>query len=445
MKRICGWLLIGMMICHGAWAADWPHWRGPNFDGSTQATGLPTDFSRDKHVKWVIDMPGPAGATPIILGDRVFLSTVDEAAGKLLAICIDRKTGKVLWQDEAGSGHRSYGEGDAIRLDNYSNYASPSPVTDGKVVVFFYGNGDLVGYDLAGKRLWGRNIQKDYGDFAFQWTFGASPTLYEGKLYLPVLQRDQPAAGGRGHEGAESFILALDPTTGKEIWKHIRPTEAIVESRESYGSPIPYEFGGRKQIMIAGGDVLTGHDPENGEELWRWGTYNPDHREQWWRLVPSPVAGEGVALVCAPKKAPIYAVKIPQSPNEKAELAWTSEGERAVASDVPTPAFSDGAFFVLNDQKPVSLSRVDPETGKAAWTTQMPGRHLYRGSPTVADGKVFCMNYRGDVVIVDARSGEKLAEIPMGHEDDQYTPSTIAIAHNQLFIRTQAKLYCVGK
>jgi outer membrane protein assembly factor BamB len=403
-------------------------------------------------VKWALDLPGPAGATPIVLGDRVFISTVDVDKQQLVAMCLDRKTGKILWQHNAGSGHRSYGEGSPIALEGdrpgrgpYSNYASPSPVTDGKVVIFFYGNGDLVGYSLEGKRLWARNVQKDHGDFAFQWTFGAGPTLYEGRLYLPVLQRDQPAHRSRGRQGAESFLLAYDPATGRELWRHVRPSNAQMESLEAYTSAIPYEFGGRKQLLIAGGDYLTSHDPQTGQELWRWGTWNPDHREQWWRLVPSPVAGDGVVIACAPKRAPIYAVSVPESENDKARLLWDSSGNASVASDVPTPAFAGGSFFVLNDQKPVGLSRVEAKTGKVLWSTELPARYLYRASPTIADGKVFCMNYRGDVVIADVKTGQLLAEIAMGQEDDQYTPSTIAVAHNQLFIRTQSRLYCIGK
>lgn len=450
MKTIAA-LAVVLFFCTSAFAGDWPHWRGPEFNGSAKSMSLPAEFGKDKHVQWALDLPGAAGATPIILGDRIFVSTVDEKNQKLLAICVDRKSGKVLWERDAGSGHRSYGEGSAISLEGdspmggpYSNYASPSPVTDGKVVVFFYGNGDLIGFDLEGKKLWSRNIQKEHGDFAFQWTFGAGPTLYEGKLYLPVLQRNEPANRTRGRDGAESFLLAYDPSTGEELWKHIRPSNAIMESLESYGTPIPCEHGGRKQLLIAGGDYITGHDPQTGRELWRWGTWNPDHREQWWRLVPSPVAGDGVALVAAPKKAPVYAVSVPQSPNEKAELLWTSEGNRGVASDVPTPAFADGSFFILNDQKPVTLSRVEPKSGKVLWSVPMPDRYLYRASPTVADGKVFCMNYHGDVVVVDAEKGKILHEIAMGEEDDSYTPATIAVAHGQLFIRTQSKLYCIG-
>lgn len=436
-------ILITLALTTAAQGADWPNWRGPNYNGSAEASGLPDDFAKDKHVKWAVDLPGPAAATPIVLGDKLFLSSTDLKSQKLLAMCVDRKTGKVLWQQEAGSGYQPGGAGTPIQLQDNSNYASPSPVTDGQRVVFFYGNGDLIAYGLDGKRLWGRNLQRDHGDFSYQWTYSASPTLYAGKLYVQILQRDEPVHDV-GKEGNESFLLALDPATGETIWKHIRPSDANKESLESFATPIPYEHDGRKELLIAGGDYLTGHDPETGRELWRWGTWNPEHREEWWRLVPSPVVGEGVALVCAPKRAPVYAVQVPVSPNDQPKLLWTSESNKAIASDVPTPAFAHGSFYILNDQRPVGLSRVDPKTGKAIWTTEMPGKFLYRSSPTVADGKVYCMNYHGDVTVVDAQSGKLLHTAAMGEEDDDYTPSTIVAADSDLFIRTQTKLYRIS-
>src|SRR5205814_3025068 len=117
--------------------------------------------------------------------------------------------------------------------------------------------GDLAGLDFSGKTLWARNMQKDYGDFCFNWTFGSSPQLYDGRLYFQLLQRDH-TVGGRGKEGSDSYLLALDPATGKEMWKVVRPSPARMESREAYSTPIPYEYNGRKQILIAGGHLPLG-------------------------------------------------------------------------------------------------------------------------------------------------------------------------------------------
>lgn len=433
-----------LLASSGALAQNWPNWRGPNFNGSTEATNLPITFSPTKNVKWTADLPGSSAATPIIFGDRVFVSSADTKNETLVALCLDRKTGKVRWRHAVSSGYQpAGGEGNKLQLDDRSNYASPSPVTDGKQVVFFYGNGDLAAFDLAGKKLWQRNVQKEYGDFAFQWTFSSSPQLYAGKLYLQILQRDQPV-GARGKAGAESFLLALDPNTGKELWRQVRPTKAVMESREAFTTPIPHQHNGRKELILAGGDVVTGHDPETGRELWRWGTWNENHRESWWRVVPSPVVGAGVVLVCAPKRAPVYAAKLGGNGEMGASgLAWNSEERGPVSSDVPTPLFYKGKFYVLSDVRK-SLSCVDPKTGTVEWTVPTPGRQMCWGSPTGADGKIYLINLNGDVFVMDAASGKTLAENTMATEGADIR-SSVAVAHGNLFLRTQDKLYCIGK
>ena len=148
-----------------------------------------------------------------------------------------------------------------------------------------------------------------------------------------------------------------------------------MESLESFGTIIPY----KNQLVIAGGDVLTGHEPNSGKELWRWGTWNPGHKEQWWRLVPSPVIGEGVILVCAPKKAPIYAVETDLRGFHEGDngLAWNTQAQPSLTSDVPTPLFYQNKFFILSDLKK-SLSRVNPKNGKVEWTIELPGKYKWR-------------------------------------------------------------------
>src|SRR5262249_42018181 len=154
----------------------------------------------------------------------------------------------------------------------------------------YYGTGNLAAFDFAGKKIWARNLSKDYGPFAYQWTYGASPTVFEGKLFIQVLQRDVPVRGrGRSDGPIDSYVLALDPKTGKELWRHVRPCDAVMESREAYSTPIPFEYERRKELLIAGGDCISGHNLDDGKELWRWGTWNPT-RIGHWRLVPSPVA-----------------------------------------------------------------------------------------------------------------------------------------------------------
>jgi outer membrane protein assembly factor BamB len=415
-------------------AENWPQWRGPYFNGSSAEKNLPSDFSKTKNVKWVTALPGTSAATPIIWEDRVFVSSGEDKAKALQAICLDRKSGKILWNEQAAVGYN---------VDEKSNFASPSPVTDGQVVVYLYGNGELVTYDFAGKKLWGRSLQKDYGAFAYQWTYGASPTLYGGKLYVQVLQRNEPVHG-RGVADAPSYLLALEPKTGKELWKHVRPSEARQESREAYSTTIPFEHNGRTELLITGGDCITGHDPKTGEELWRWGTWNPN-RITHWRLVPSPVAGGGVVLACAPKAGPVYAFKAGlKGTQDDSALAWKST-QREISSDVATPLFYQGRFYVMKGEQRPTISRVEPATGKVEWSGELDSRIKIESSPTGADDKIYFQNFRGEVFVVAAGEQFKLLNtIPMGDEGDDELRSTIAVSQGELFIRTGHKVYCVG-
>ena len=416
-------------------AANWPQWRGPAFNGSSPETGLPSTWSKET-VQWRADLPGPTASSPIIWGDRVFVSTPNDTTKTLHALCLDRKTGRTIWDRKVGEGR--------IDRDEKSNFASPSPVAEAERVFFYYGNGILTAFDHAGQELWSRSLAKDYGEFAFQWTYSTSPMLYGGKLYVQVLQRNVPVHGqGRADGPIESYLLALDPATGKTLWRHVRPSDAVAESLEAFSTPVPFEAEGRKEILLAGGDCLTGHDPETGRELWRWGTWNPGKIGHW-RLVPSPVAGGGVVLACAPKGSPVYAIKAGGNGLLKdSAIAWKSDQKREISSDVPTPLFFENDFFILSDVRK-NLSRVDPATGNVKWTVELPGRRKFEASPTGADGKIYLLNFSGEVVVVEAAKGAILSTIAMGEEGDDMTRSTIAVAHGQLFIRTNRKLHCVA-
>jgi len=269
--------------------------------------------------------------------------------------------------------------------------------------------------------------------------------LFDGKLYLQVLQRDVPVrqdeSDGKNHD---SFILAMDPATGKELFRHVRPSKAKAESREAFTTPTPVSLNGRKELLVVGGDAISGHDLDSGKELWRWGTWNPS-RIGHWRLVPSPVVGKNVVLVCAPKRDPIYAIKTGGSGElGDKSIAWTSKETRDLTSDVPTPAFADGDFFILSDVRK-SLSRVDPKSGKAKWTMRTPGTFKYEASPLVADGKVYIVNFAGDVIVVNAEDGKIISENWMDKPADDPVRSGIIASQGQLFIRVNQKLFCIGK
>ncbi len=426
---------LGFGGVSASFAQDWLNWRGPNYDGSAPDQSVAVKFSKTEGLSWTAPLPGPAAATPVVAGNRVFLSTTDAANRALVALAFDRKTGKELWRHQVAEGdHR----------DERSNYASSSPVTDGKHVWFFYGQGDLVAFTVGGQEVWRRNLQKDFGAFAYQWTPATSPLLHDGRLYVQVLQRDVPVQGrGRTDGPIESYLLAVDPATGKDVWRHVRPSEAAAESHEAYSTPIPARMGDRMELLITGGDCITGHDPATGKELWRWGTWNPA-RIGHWRLVPSPVVGGGVALACGPKGSAVYAIKagakgtLPQD-----GFTWQS-AERDVSTDVSTPLFYRGRFFILNSDKK-SLFCVEPANGKVVWKGELPSRSKIEASPLGVDGRIYVMNHSGEVFVLGAGDQfEILHSTAMGEEGDRDLRASVVAAHGQLFFRTAKALFAVG-
>ncbi len=415
--------------------ASWPQWRGPAFNGSSPARDLPDKLDKSQNLAWSAPLPGPGAGTPIISGGKIFVSALDSQSKKLLALCLDRANGHVLWNKEVGLGFTS---------NDRNNMASPSPLTDGKTVWFYYGTGDLAAFDLDGKPLWNRNLQNDYGPFNFQWIYGSSPVLYDGKLIIQVLHRDVPPHGPRpaGGQKAQSYLLAVDPQTGKDVWRVVRPDEAAAESKESYGTPIPFDGSGRKEVVVIGGDAVSGHDVASGKELWRVGGWNPS-KVPHWRIVPSVVTGEGLAFACTPKGGPVIAIKAGgEGDVTDSHVAWKSTD---FTSDVCVPLYYNHLLYVLDGDKK-KLHCVEPKTGKVKWSGSLGGNAVFRASPTGTDGKIYCMNERAQVWVISAD------EFKVLHQADLNSPgvnapsrSTIAVADGQAFVRTSDTLYCFGK
>lgn len=416
----------------GLQAADWPQWRGPRFDGSSPEKNLPESWSLTEGIAWKKPLPARAGSTPITWGDRIFLTSPD-ANKNLLLLCLDRKTGDILWQKESAVGDRT-GE--------RNNMASPSPVTDGKSVFALFGTSDLVAYDFGGEELWRRNLGKDFGKFAIMWLYGSSPLLYKGNLYIQVLQRDVANEYSHAVDGKverESYLLCIDPKTGKDLWRSVRPTDAIKESSEAYSTPTPFEGAQGTEIVLLGGNYLTGHSPKDGKELWRAGGLNPK-QDPWWRIVPSPVMADGIILASAPKRDPVFAYKTGGKGDITAtHLAWKMTEN---STDWSTPLFYNGKIFVLDGDKKV-LSCVDPKTGEKKWSGSLNVKEIFWSSPTGADGKIYCIGEGGTVVVCSAGDEFKvLSTIPMGEGPCR---SSIVVANEHLYIRTAQNLYSIGK
>lgn len=397
-------------------AANWPQWRGPQLNGTSPESGLPVEWGPERNVAWRLALPAWSGSTPIVWGERVFLNVADGDALELW--CVERGKGEPLWKRPLGGGNHK---------QRKQNMSSPSPVTDGRSVWVMTGTGILKAFDFSGKELWARDIQKDYGAFGLNWGYASSPLLYDGALYVQVLhgmKTDEP-----------SYVLRLDPATGKTLWRAERPTSAIRESPDSYTTPAA--FPGREgwELVVTGGDCVTGHDPATGKELWRANGLNPDNNPAY-RIVASPVVvGE---LVVAPTRVkPLLALR----PGGRGDV---SESHRVYSfdrgPDVPTPV-SDGRYlYIVTDNGVVYC--LDARTGAEVYGQQRLKPGTYSASPVLADGRIYVTSEDGVTSVFKAGSKfELLAENAM----DDYTLSSIAVSDGQLFLRTAQFLYAIGK
>ena len=426
-------IIIGALLAAGAAARaeNWAQWRGPNFNGSTTASGLPVTWSTTENVTWVTTLPGRSGATPAVWGDAIFVSSPD-ADNNLLLFCLDRSSGTVRWQKQLGTGN-------VVKGNN--NMASPSPATDGKLVIAQFGTGDLAALDFTGKVLWTRNLSAEYGKLAVNWLYGASPLLYNGRLYVQLLQRNPPTYKHALDDKPtrESFLLCLDPHTGKYLWKQPRTTEAPAECMESYATPIPFHGKNGDEILLVGGDYVTAHDAATGAELWRCGGLNPRHQD-WGRIVPSVVTCGDLVYASGPKREIFQAIRDGgQGTVTTSRVVWKMTEN---APDVCTPLVLEGHLYVLDGDHKEFL-RLDPQTGAKLWQGPLPVDGITRASLTGADGKIYVTSESGKVVVFAA--GDEYKVLAVNTLGEAPCRSSVAISDGQLFIRTAKSLYCIGK
>ena len=416
MKFLVGVVALLLVTFAVAYADNWPQWRGPNLNGVSNEKNLPVKWTTDENVSWKVPMPGLSGSTPIIWRDRIFLNVAD---GDNLALwCLNKTNGEVLWKIPLGGGN--------VKMRK-QNMSSPSPVTDGRSVYVLTGTGILKGLDFNGKELWTRDIQKDYGQFGLQWGYASSPLLHEESLYVQVLhgmKTDDP-----------SYVMRIDKKNGKTLWKVDRPTNAIRESPDSYTTPALLRYGKTTEIVITGGDCVTGHDPATGKELWRANGLNPDNDPSY-RIVASPIIFDNI-IYAPTRNRTLLALKAGgRGDITSSHVLWSTVN----GPDVPTPV-TDGKYFYVVTDRGVMFC-LDAKTGAEVYAQQRIKPGSYSGSPVLADGKIYVTNEDGLTTVVAAGPKfEVLAENPL----NDYVLSSPAISDGQIFIRTSQHLYAIGK
>lgn len=422
-------LIIGIVLIPPVSGENWTQWRGPYLNGFTSEKNLPEKWSKTENVLWVAETPGLGHSTPIIWEDRVFTTAIEEGSKQMWAICLDRATGKELWKHDMGIGFFA-GPG--------NNGASSSPVVDGQYVYYFFGPGTLIAFDMDGNVIWKRDIEDDHGKIQILFRYGASLLLYKDKLYMSVIHRHVRAKAEPGKPEPISYLLCIDPKTGKDLWKQERDSDALDESMEAYTTPYPYEGKGGPLIIVAGGDYVTAHDPDNGREVWRTHKLNSQDRKNY-RLVPTVVSVGDMIIFCKARGTAIYGMKGDKSGQlTEEDLAWTIQEN---APDVCSPLVMDGKLFVLDGDRRI-MSKIDPATGEVIWKGRIESGKVFQASPTGADGKIYCINMGGEVTVLSAGDEfEVLFHINMEGREGR---STISISHGQLFIRVIENLYCIG-
>lgn len=426
-------VFIAMLLTAPAVAQDWAHWRGPNYNGSTEATGLPQQFDTTTHVVWSVDMPGPGFSTPVICGDQLYITSFDERSRQIWAMAFNRHTGQVLWKKPLGYGQRA-------RMRGRENFlAGPSPTSDGQRVIFLAGNGELACFTPAGKELWRHNLVKKFGKLTILWDFASSPTLIDGTVYVNVLRRDRNPRNRNDPKTYSGYLAAFDPATGEQKFYHARPNKANRESQEAYTTPLPLRRNNSTSILVLGGDCLTAHDPKTGAEGWRVTGWNPRDQSMF-RIVPSVLVAGEVAVVSAPQGEPVYAYRFDaDDPHKTApQRAWVNKDTTA---DAPTPLYYRDRLYILNDKKQ-RLDCLNPQTGEILWSGDLPEQGVFRASPAAADGRIYLVNSEGTVFSV--ATGDRFKILHKADLGGYPTYASPAIAHGRLYVRTAEKLWCFG-
>ncbi|HZM88662.1 MAG TPA: PQQ-binding-like beta-propeller repeat protein [Blastocatellia bacterium] len=438
MRKLLTSIIVLILIPVAGYPDNWPQWRGASGNGVTTETGLPTRWSKDD-VAWKAPLRGLGVSSPIVWGDRVFVTSQlgqaelrpgshptlargPEAASEkpmsksnpvaekqiyFLVEAFRKSDGSRLWE------YRLPAEGKLAPVHQKHNLASPSPVTDGNLVYAWFGNGQLVALNLDGKLAWQRHLGTEVSPFEIEWGHGSSPTIYRDTLIL--LCDHIPA----------SHLLALDKKTGKERWKVDRG-----KGVRSYSTPTVVRGPSGDELIVNASERIDSYDPNTGKHLWYTGEPNRFP-------IPVPSYENGVLYASRGyRSGPFMAIRL----GGKGDITNTH-----VQWHVPTgaPYISSlvqyqGLIYMANDAGVASC--VDARTGEKVWQQRMDG--IFSASPVAGDGKVYMMSETGETIVLKA--GREFQVLARNDIAERIVASP-AISGGQIFIRTDTFLFCVGK
>lgn len=428
------WLLLWCGLAPASRGEDWPQWRGPSGDGVSRSRSTPLTWGEDRELAWKCPLPAWGASTPVVWKDSVFLTSHGDD-GALLLQHIGARSGQILWTHEIGNDVAPRGEElrGTPRFHRIHNLATPSPVTNGEVVVAHYGNGDLAAYDFHGGQLWKRNLQADFGQYTIWYGHANSPVLYQD-LVISICLQD--AMADQQEKPTESYVVAHELKTGKMRWKTLRMTGAPAEEADAYTTPLLVTNGTISQVIVMGGNQLDAYDPRTGRQLWYLQGLAGG------RTITTPTISEGLLFATRGKRGELFAFPLPNPPvppaameREKREILWSdTQGTPDCCSAV---ADSRLLFTVTDD----GVARCyDLKTGKLKWKERVPGE--YKASPVIVQGRVLFLNTSGLCTIVSAASRfDKLAQ----NQLDDETVASPAIANEHIYLRGKKALYCLGQ
>jgi outer membrane protein assembly factor BamB len=401
--KACVGLAI-VMLTATATAGEWPGWRGPRGDGTSDESDVPIHWSKTENIHWKVPIPGKGHSSPIVWGDRVFVTTCVEKERKRLLLCLDCRDGKILWERVVLTAKLEPKHG-------LNSYASSTPATDGRHVwVSFFDLPNMVVacYDVEGNLAWRRSP----GEFHSRHGFCSPPILYKDVVIL------------NGDQDGDGYLVALDKGTGAERWRTSRPNHT-----RSYCAPLLIDAAGKKQLVLSGSKCVASYDPDTGKEIWM--IDGPTEQ-----FVASLVYLDGLLFLTAGfPEYHILAIRPDGHGNvTKTHIAWR---DTRGAAYVPSPIAQDKYFFLVSDGGVASC--LDSKTGKRLWMERL-GRH-HSASPIAAGGHLYFVDDSGTTFVLKASSQ---FDIVSRNELGEECYASPAVAHGQIFVRALHHLYCIG-